>query len=224
MAVQYANGKIVTNGLVLNLNAADPNSYPGSGTTWTDISGNGNNGTLTNGPTFSSTNGGNIVFDGTNDYVSLPNPLNQSNLSQIWTVQAWIKIQSKPPQYLIEGLNAGLWIEFYQGNNSLLYLNGGANDYYTYGGQFTNQGWVMSTFRFNNATGDRQIWRNLTNISTGGPNNTFTPSGQGSTFNIGSNGSATILGSVACINMYNRYLTDQEIAQNYNAQKSRFGL
>ena len=42
MATQYANGRIVTDGLVLNLNAADPNSYPGSGTTWIDISGNGN--------------------------------------------------------------------------------------------------------------------------------------------------------------------------------------
>jgi len=54
MAIQYANGKIVTDGLVLCLNAADKNSYPGSGTTWTDISGNGNSGTLTNGPTFNS--------------------------------------------------------------------------------------------------------------------------------------------------------------------------
>ena len=60
---------VVTNGLVLALDAADRNSYPGSGTAWTDISGRGNTGTLTNGPTYSSANGGSIVFDGTNDYV-----------------------------------------------------------------------------------------------------------------------------------------------------------
>jgi hypothetical protein len=70
MAVQYASGKIVTSGLVLALDAADKNSYPGSGTTWTDLSGNGNNGTLVNGPTFSSANGGSIVFDGVDDYVT----------------------------------------------------------------------------------------------------------------------------------------------------------
>ena len=60
--------RIVTSGLVLALDAADRNSYPGSGTTWTDLSGNANNGTLTNGPTFNSANGGSIVFDGTNDF------------------------------------------------------------------------------------------------------------------------------------------------------------
>lgn len=67
----FANGPvIVKNGLIFNLDAADRNSYPGSGTTWSDISGNGNNGTLTNGPTFSSDNGGVIVLDGSNDYIA----------------------------------------------------------------------------------------------------------------------------------------------------------
>jgi hypothetical protein len=61
---------IVTNGLVLNLDAGQTASYPGTGTTWTDLSGNGNNGTLVNGPTYSSANSGSLVFDGTNDFVS----------------------------------------------------------------------------------------------------------------------------------------------------------
>jgi hypothetical protein len=73
MAVQYANGKIATNGLILALDSGDRNSYSGSGTSWTDLSGNGNTGTLTNGPTYSSTNGGSIVFDGSNDYIDLGN-------------------------------------------------------------------------------------------------------------------------------------------------------
>ena len=63
----HANPDIVTDGLVLCLDAADKKSYPGSGTTWTDRSGNGNNSTLTNGPTFDSANGGSIVFDGSDD-------------------------------------------------------------------------------------------------------------------------------------------------------------
>jgi hypothetical protein len=70
MATQYAFGKIVTNGLVLALDAADKNSYPGSGTTWRDMSGNNSNSTLTNSPTFNSANGGSIVFDGVDDYTT----------------------------------------------------------------------------------------------------------------------------------------------------------
>ena len=58
MATQFANGKIVTDGLVLAINAADKNSYPGSGTTWTDISGNGRNNTLNGTVTLSQDNGG----------------------------------------------------------------------------------------------------------------------------------------------------------------------
>jgi hypothetical protein len=63
MATQYAFGQIVTNGLVLSLDAADKNSYPGSGTVWSDLSGNNNNNTLVATPTFSSANGGSLVFN-----------------------------------------------------------------------------------------------------------------------------------------------------------------
>ncbi len=69
----FTGPNIITNGLILELDAANRKSYPGSGTTWTDLSGNGNTGTLTNGPTFSSANGGSIVFDGVDDYVNCGN-------------------------------------------------------------------------------------------------------------------------------------------------------
>jgi hypothetical protein len=65
---------IVQSGLVLNLDAGVSSSYPGSGTTWTDLSGNGNTGTLTNGPTYNSANGGSLVFDGVDDYVNVGTP------------------------------------------------------------------------------------------------------------------------------------------------------
>jgi hypothetical protein len=216
--------RIVTDGLVLCLDAANPKSYPGSGTTWFDISGNGKNGTLNNSVGYSTDNKGCMVFDGVNDNVTFANPLNQTQTGQEWTVQSWINITTKPPQLLIEGLNAGLYIEYSQGNNSLLYLNSGVNDYYTYGGQFTAQGWVLCTFRFNNASGLRQIWRNTTNISTSGPNRTSTPSGQQSTFRLGSTGTGTILGRVGTLTFYNRYISDSEIQQNFNAVRGRFGI
>jgi len=81
--------KITTNGLVLAIDAADKNSYPGSGTVWTDLSGNRNTGTLNNGPTYNSLVGGNILLDGTDDYVSVENNtiLNPSNI----TVSIWVK-------------------------------------------------------------------------------------------------------------------------------------
>jgi hypothetical protein len=73
------NPSIITNGLVLCLDAANTKSYSGVGTTWYDLSGNGNNGTLTNGPTYSDEKGGSIVFDGTNDTLVISNSLSLQN-------------------------------------------------------------------------------------------------------------------------------------------------
>ena len=74
--------RIVTDGLVLCLDAASKRSYPGAGTTWTDLKG-GNNGTLTNGPTFDADNGGSIVFDGSDDYVNCGNGSDFSITEQV---------------------------------------------------------------------------------------------------------------------------------------------
>ena len=90
MALVHGAGQIVVNGLVLYLDAASPRSYPGTGTAWTDLSGNGNNGTLTNGPTYSSANGGSIVFDGVNDYVLTPVNIDANPN----TVSAWFNASS----------------------------------------------------------------------------------------------------------------------------------
>lgn len=123
---------------------------------------------------------------------------------------------------LVGGLNQGLHVCFSQGNNSLLYLNGIPNDYYTYGGDLGNIGWVLSTFRFKNSNGSRTIYKNTTNISTFGPNQTSTPFGQSSTFTIGTVGINWMQGSLSNIMFYNRYITNNELTQNYNALKSRF--
>jgi hypothetical protein len=88
-------GGIVTNGLILDLDAAKKDSYPGTGTAWNDISGNRNNGTLTNGPTFNSSNGGNIVFDGTDDYVNLPNTSTSLSFGNLnFSVFVWTNVSS----------------------------------------------------------------------------------------------------------------------------------
>ena len=88
----FANGgRIVTDGLVLSLDAADQNSYPGSDTTWNDLSGNGNNGTLVNGPTFNSANGGSIVFDGTSQYIDCGSSSLLNFGTGNYTLGAWFK-------------------------------------------------------------------------------------------------------------------------------------
>ena len=69
--VQSNYSKIVKDGLVLWVDAMNDNSYPETGITWTDLSGNNNNATLINGPTFDTANGGSIVFDGTDDRATI---------------------------------------------------------------------------------------------------------------------------------------------------------
>ena len=94
--------KIVRSGLVLTLDAADRKSYAGSGTAWNDLSGNSINGTLTNGPTFSSVNGGSIVFDGIDDFISLGTPSALKFASGSFTVDMWFKTNNAvSPQMLI---------------------------------------------------------------------------------------------------------------------------
>jgi len=85
--MSFNNGPtIVTNGLVLALDAGDRNSYVSGSNTWFDLTG-ANNGTLTNGPTFNSGSGGSIVFDGTNDGVST----NFNSALGDFTICAWFK-------------------------------------------------------------------------------------------------------------------------------------
>jgi hypothetical protein len=90
-------GNIVTSGLVLNLDAANPRSYPPpyNGVTWTTLAGS-NNGTLINGPTFNSSNGGSIVFDGVNDYINLP-----EITPTLFTFSFWFKATGIPSTIFI---------------------------------------------------------------------------------------------------------------------------
>jgi len=88
----YFSPRIVTSGLVLALDAADRNSYPRTGTTWRDLSGNSNTGTLTNGPVFSNTNGGSITTDGIDDYINLGNASSIRMGTSNFTISTWVKI------------------------------------------------------------------------------------------------------------------------------------
>jgi hypothetical protein len=214
-----ASPDIVTNGLVLCLDAADKKSYPGSGATWFDRSGNGNNGTLIGGVGYNSGNGGSIVVDGVDDYIS---SLTLSTLSATdITIQLWIyptnigsgntyiTVFDTPNRHL------SLWI----GNN--FYGLGGASapSYAPFNWQ--NNNWTCITMFKSANTG--QIIKNnyevFENISSG---STLTNQVQ-----FGSNpssGGTYFAGRYGSIRLYNRTLSPQEIKQNFNATKSRFGL
>ena len=90
MAVQWGT-EIVTDGLVAYLDAGNQNSYPGTGTSWTDISRINNTTSLINGPTFDSAYGGSIVFDGVNDYAALHNAFTGITPTNNFTMDIWFR-------------------------------------------------------------------------------------------------------------------------------------
>ena len=161
-------------------------------------------------------------FDGVDDYISISNPLSmQSNLDQEWTVMAWVNLTEKTEQILVYGMNRHLYVVAWQGNNSILYLNGGANDYYKYGGDLISPGrWSFVTFRFRNSDGLRTIYKNLTDVTTSGPNKTSTPYGISSTLQLGK----LMQGKLGGMLMYSRVLSDIELQQNFNAHRSRYNI
>ena len=203
---------IVTDGLKLLLNSGAVTSYPTTGTNILDLCGDANDGILANGVTFDAETK-TLVFDGVDDYISIPNPLSmQSNLDQEWTVMAWVNLTEKHEQILVYGMNRHLYVVAWQGNNSILYLNSGANDYYKYGGDLISPGrWSFVTFRFRNADGLITIYKNLTDVTTSGPNKTSTPDGISSTLRIGQ----LMEGNLGGILMYDRVLSNTELRQNY---------
>ena len=105
MSTAEGGGDIVRDGLVLLLDAANPKSYLSGSTTWTDLSRSGNNGSLINGPTFNTGSGGNIVFDGVDDYVSIPDMVlnNYTN----FTVSNWVKFNQASKYEVIWSVYTG---------------------------------------------------------------------------------------------------------------------
>lgn len=226
--ISYLGG-IVTQGLVLDLDAAKRDSYAGTGTAWNDISGNRNNGTLVNGPTFNSGNGGSIVFDGTNDYVNIVS--NNNVLSSDFSVNQWYRPTTNSGGYRIlfetNGYrNGNLGIAIYQFNNYFrFWRRTGVNTYLE----------LITTS--NNSVG-LNVWKMLTLIRSNGifnfyvdnillgtyssDNNNYSDT----SYHIGGDGPPTSLywyqGNIAQISFYNRALSTSEILQNYNATKGRY--
>lgn len=213
---------LITNGLVLALDAADKNSYLGSGTVWTDLSGNGNTGALTNSPTFNSSNGGSIAFDGTNQCVVVNS--NASILSTTtYTKVAWFYATSfATGNNIISGGNSGQHAFWLAGGNK---LNAGHNGNWNTVVSTTTLSlntWYFGAVTFNTTTGWILYLNGVsenTNVST----TTFTGNGE-ILLAAYSTGANVFTGRIACGLVYNRVLSSSEIFQNYNVTKTRFGL
>ena len=223
----YYGPRTVTSNLVLALDAADKNSYVGSGTSWKDLSGNGYTGTLINGPTFSNINRGTIVFDGTNDYVSIPSNSNFNNGNNIM-VEAWVLCSNwanfTHPMIVAKGINVEwiLWKSNDVGYVGKLGWRAAGQAYTTT--SLPNNIWCQCVGSVGSA--GTKVYLNGVLESTNGTTS-FTSGNVDVTIAAGlvTGSPSNILGgNVAITRIYNRQLSDSQVLQNYNATKTRFGL
>jgi hypothetical protein len=232
--LENINLPIALDGRIVSLDAGNPYSYPGefNGLIWRDISGRGNNGTLTNGPTFNHRNGGTIVFDGTNDYVA-PTALTDAYWQANWSAGFWVNfdtlnINGGPSQdrtLVQHGVGGGTRSELHlcQRNNRIHF--GLYSDDTTGNTNLSVNRWYNVVFTLNNTTFQRVIYLNGVNDG----------SATGGGAYVGTGNNTRICGVVlsfglyfdwflgSCI-FYNRVLSPAEVLQNYNVQKSRYGL
>jgi hypothetical protein len=227
---------LVTNGLVLCLDAANPLSYKSGATIWNDLTYNTSGGTLTNGPTFSSTNGGSIVFDGVDDYVDLGIKTlgNILNGTSGITISSWIKISNLTSERAIffMGINGTSTLATIQVFNNSLRIGGRSvsSDSFqntTYDYTQTNI-WIYITGILNYGTSKLIIYVNGSQVQESSATFNSTTLSVGTPTIVdsigGYNNSLFYSGNVSQTVVYNRALSAQEVLQNYNATKSRFGL
>lgn len=233
----YTGPQIVTSGLVMHLDAANTKSYQSGSTTWFDRSGRGNNGTLTNGPSFSSANKGSIGFDGTNDYYSTGYDLSWNNTNSV-SISLYVRPNSLAAHFPFIGKGPSNWEwQIMQKNTSLDFV------YWNSGGGHTN-GPIPSITNFfvnindfvniflvwNHIDNKYYFYRNsiLVNTTTWidasiNQNRTDGINIGGSIYQWGTSGQYWS-GNIANVQIYNRALSATEVLKNFNATRSRFGI
>ena len=218
--------------MVLCLDAGDLKSYPGSGTIWYDRTRNKNNGTLTNGPTFNTSNGGSIVFDATNDYVNIANTALPS-ANNPHTVSSWIYKQGDNTSngwvaLTTWGTNTTnqkrmIFVSSNSTNNNKIYTGFYGNDY-NWGTGVTNNVWTHLVWTYNGST--EAIYLNGSLYGTHAVVNVNTVLGVN--HEVGAYFDSTFLsyynGRIANFQIYSRALSASEILQNFTAQRGRFGV
>lgn len=220
---------IVTSGLTFMCDAGFTVSYPKSGTTWNDLSSNANNATLTNGPTYTGSSGGVIVFDGTDDYAV--SSFSVGSITNI-TIQCWVNIATTS--------NKGAFVKVGGGANGYA-IGVGLNNFDALGNEIlglfpgirwieanTNwgTGWKMATLTLNSSSVP-SFYNGTTSIGSFAGTSPASPTANvyiGRNVGDEPSGARAFNGQIAIVQIYNRVLSATEITQNYNALKGRFGL
>ena len=224
--------KIVSDGLVLAFDAGNTKSYPGSGTSWTDLIGRSQVGTLTNGPTYSSSNGGSIAFDGVNDFVNFGTSYTGLDLVSK-SIQCWINKTSDGSYGIFDkdfdngAPNYGGWGLWIQSNNKLWWWNHANLDLFDDGSTtVSNSTWTNVAVTYNYATFTANFYINGVLNSTKTNTNIVEKASTGQNMQIGAirGNTANFPGSISFVKAYNRVLTAAEILQNFQALRKRYGV
>jgi hypothetical protein len=225
---RFAN-TIVQQGLVLNLDAGNPYSYAGSGTTWYDASGTGNNGTLTNGPVYNSINGGVITLDGIDDYITCANSASLQITSAL-TLETWFYNTAA-----VDGLGMIVKGPLSSDYDYMLYLSGNSTTAYFYkkdsGGGIHYGGTTLSLLNrwlhivvTHTSGGVYTMYANGVAIDSAGFSNSTIRSTSNPLF-IGAGWNPDYFyGNIGETRIYNIALSAAQVLQNYNATKGRYGL
>jgi hypothetical protein len=216
---------IVKDGLALYLDPGSPNSFFNkSGTIINDISGNSRNGTLTSGPTYSATNGGSIVFDGTDDFIQCTGSLTVTAA----TFVSWIRRNGNQDQY--DGILFSRGTDTsgmnFQTSNQLAYHWNNAVNTYSWASGLTIPDLTWCMIAVSVSTNSATAYLCQTSGITTSINTTSHASSVLNAINIArdSAGSRFFNGNIAISQLYNRALSTNEITQNFNAQRGRFGV
>ena len=219
--------KIVTDGLIMCLDAANTRSYPSTGNTWTDLSGKGNNGTLINGPTFNNLNNGSIVFDGINDYFTFPTVTFTNTPYTLEMFSKTTGVLDTSNRRSIFGYSFASEFSDVVTYFTNITVNS-VNTYFNF--NFSTAGAIVinQTFHWVFTLGaDKTVMMYLNGKPISTPNtqlvgytnivSTFTRFGTW-------NGDRPFIGDLYTARIYNKALTDNEVLQNYNATKIRYNL
>ncbi len=230
---------IVTDNLFMHLDASNASSYPGSGTTWTDLTDNGNDGTIS-GATWSSTDGGIFDFDGSNDTVQVAHNSSLSLSTSVQrTVQVWVKFDALPgldQQVPVFGKLSSSYA--FDGYWSGLFSNGGVVRCTTNGAavqRISNSTltvsidtWYLYTFisQITSTSNTTKVYINETEyITAAHGSDSYTESNPFYLGYIGAGvGSLYLNGKIGACYFYTDGLSAAEVSQNFDATKSRYGV
>lgn len=229
MGINYGPKPIVTKGLIFCVDVLDEHSYPGSGTTVTDLIGS-RSGTLTNGPTIGTSPTKHINFDGSNDYLVYSNYVPSELLTNSYSLEFWFTNNAGTGYEGVFGIGAGFQVYARDSKLEIYQSSNGSSSYN-----------VVNGVKNSTSLGSEGDW-NCAVLHRDGTNFNFFINGaaDGQTTGVSNNmgvGATTDMlmgtystglyrygGLLGPVRIYNRALTLSEVQQNFNAQRGRFGV